>query len=161
MLIGCNSMAMQGLIGTSTPGHREILHQLKMERMLHLYAMRHPSKHRTMFIPIHTSLAYHKQLIWIGSLPSESLSPLQTNKTTILWVKLLFVTGQWDDGSSVTPASEPMCTDLTPPAKGTCGDGEHCVGDIKPRQMGWNNGTLLHVCDRLDQLIKATAIYWR
>lgn len=38
-----------------------------------------PLQHITAFILIHSALAYLKQLIWIGSLPSESLS-LLTNK---------------------------------------------------------------------------------
>lgn len=118
-------------------------------------------QHITAFIPIHSALTYLKQLIWIGTLPSESL-PLLTNKHddniasqavvcywAVRWRRLC--------DSRITN----QCVVTWPAAKGVCEDAEDGEGDIKPRQMGWNNGTMQHVCDRLLQLIKATAIYWR
>lgn len=120
-----------------------------------------PLQHITAFIPIHSALAHLKQLIWIGSLPSESLS-LLTNKhddniasqaVVCYWA----ARWRWLCDSRITN----QCVVTWPATKGVFEDAEDGEGNIKPRQMGWNNGTIQRVCDRLHQLIKETAIYWR
>lgn len=120
-----------------------------------------PLQHITTFILIHSALAYLKQLIWIGSLPSESLS-LLTNKhddNIASQAVVCYWAARWRRlcDSRITN----QCVVTWPAAKGVCEDAEDGEGDIKPRQMGWNNGTIQRVCDRLHQLIKATAIYWQ
>ena len=118
-------------------------------------------QHVTPFIPIHSALTYLKQLIWIGSLPSESLS-LLTNKhddNIASQAVVCYWAARWRRLSDSRITNQ--CVVTWPTATGVCEDAEDGEGDIKPRQMGWNNGPMQHVCDRLHQLIKATAIYWR
>lgn len=120
-----------------------------------------PLQHATAFIPIHSALAYLKQLIWIGPLPSESLC-LLTNKhddNIASQAVVCYWAARWRRlcDSRITN----QCVVTWPAAEGVCEDAEDGEGDIKPRQMGWNNGTMQRVCDRRRQLIKATAIYWR
>lgn len=112
----------------------------------------------TVFIPIHSALAHLKQLIWIGSLPSESLS-LVTNKhddniasqaVVCYWA----ARWRWPCDSCI----KNQCVVTWPTTKGVFEDTEDGKRNIKPRQMGWDNK---HACDRLHQLIKEAAIYWR
>lgn len=119
-----------------------------------------PLQHVTLLIPIRSALAYFKQLIWIGLLPSKSLC-LLTNKHDDNIVSQAVVckwAARWRQISDSCLTKQ--CVVTWPAAEGVCEDAEDGEGDIKPRQMGWNNSTMQVVCDRLHQLIKGTAMYW-
>lgn len=99
-------------------------------------------QHITVFIPIHSALAHLKQLIWIGSLPSESLF-LVTNKhddniasqaVVCYWA----ARWRWPCDSCITN----QCVVTWPTTKGVFEDAEDGKRNIKPRQMGWNTGTI-------------------
>lgn len=101
-----------------------------------------------------------KQLIRIGSLPNES-SFLLTNKQDDNIVSQAVVCSraarwQWLCDSSITK----QCVVTWPATERVFKDAEEREGDIKLRQMGWNNGIIELVCGKLHQRIVETET-WR
>lgn len=113
-----------------------------------------PLQHITAFIPIHSALAYLKQLIWIGSLPSESLS-LLTNKhddNIASQAVVCYWAARWRRlcDSRITN----QCVVTWPAAKGVCEDAGDGEGDIKTQADGmkqWHNAVRLWQAAPADQ----------
>lgn len=148
------------LIAPFTPRHQEIIINSSGRKRLACTPQGFP-EHGTTLISRHSAVTYPKQFIWIVSLPNQTFF-LPVNKHNYNIVSQAVVhcwAARWRQLCDFS--FKKQCVVTWPAANRGCEEAQDEEGDIKSRQMGWNNGTMQHVCDSLHQLIKAIVIYWR